>query len=89
MHELLVVFRHTVTGAGLGQNECGSGAGKISQMFAGSGLNFEGVGRERTKLQPADDYQQPVVIWETNTIFNMHQQDTSHQRVLHACHYVL
>jgi len=27
LHELLVVFRHTVTGADLGRKECGAGAG--------------------------------------------------------------
>jgi len=34
-----VVFRHTVTGAGLGQNECGSGAGKISQIPLANSFN--------------------------------------------------
>jgi len=27
LHEFLVVFRHTVTGAGLGWKQCGPGAG--------------------------------------------------------------
>jgi len=28
LHEFSVVFRHTVTGAGLGRKQCGTGAGQ-------------------------------------------------------------
>jgi len=47
LYEFLVVFRHTVTGAGLGwkqcgkgRKRCGAGAGKNSQLPVGAGLVY-------------------------------------------------
>jgi len=49
-----------MAGAGLGLGagwEGAVGAGKISQIPAGAGLNFAGVGLEQTKMSCAGLYQ--------------------------------
>ena len=72
LFEFLVVFRHTVTGAGLGRNGSGAGckdtrrigrlAGRFRSLRGGSGQNFSNSSGEGEIIAGAD--------WERRKSFN-------------------